>query len=384
MINFRVLGPIEVTAEGRILSLGGRKQRLILALLLLNANQMVPIERLISEVWGANAPEHPRNTVQVYISNLRNALRSGDPAAQDQLLVTQKPGYRIQVNTEQLDMLQFLTTADQGARLLGENRYEAAAGCLRDALALWRGAALDNLTDGPFAQGELTALEEYRLATIEARVQADLALGRTEQVVRELDGLITDHPYRHRLQGLLTLTLYLAGRHAEILQIYHLVRTTLLNEIDVELRPGIREVARTILAHVELADIDRRTQPYLLFHDAGGQQHILDLETIRSPLTIGRRSSNDLSLAWDQEISRVHAHLEHTVTGWELVDEGLSRNGSYINGARVVGRQTLHDADVMRFGTTVLLYRARTWAVTTLHHRKISGNTTDANCRSDK
>jgi DNA-binding SARP family transcriptional activator len=382
MINFRVLGPIEVTAEGQALPLGDRKQRLILALLLLNANQMVPVERLISEVWGTDTPEHPLNTVQVYISNLRNALRSGDPADQDQLLIAQKPGYRIQVTAEQLDMLQFLTTADRGTRLLDENRYEAAASCLRDALALWRGTALADLVDEPFAQGELAALEEYRLTAIEARVQADLALGRTEQIIGELDRLITDHPYHRRLRGLLMLTLYLVGQQAEVLQIYHIVRSTLLNEIDAGLGPGLREVERAILAQVELTNIDRRTRPYVLFHDAGGQQHILDLDTTRSPLTIGRRSSNDLSLVWDQEVSRVHAHIEHTVTGWELVDEGRSRNGSYVNGERMAGRRVLHDADVIRLGATILLYRARTCPATTLRHDKCA-STDDPYCGQD-
>ncbi len=365
--------------RGRVLPLGGRKQRIILAILLLNANHVVPVDRLISEVWGEDTPGHPINTLQVYISNLRRVL-SDHSEGEQQLLVTQEPGYRIQITSQQLDMLQFLTATDEGRRLLDEGRYEEAANRLREALALWRGPALADLVDEPFAQSEITTLEEKHLEVIETRVYADLTLGRTEEIVGELDRLVIDHPYRERFRGLLMLALYRCGRQAEALQVYQSTRTKLLNDLGVHPGPELREVERAILAQVELSSMERRARPFVLFHSGDGDQHIVDLDAARSPLTIGRRSSNKISLFWDQDVSRVHAYLERSGDGWELVDEGRSRNGSYVNGERVDGRRKLRDADVMRLGTTVLLYRAPTSAVKML--RRETGVTANVSIRT--
>ncbi|MGH3795549.1 MAG: BTAD domain-containing putative transcriptional regulator [Pseudonocardiaceae bacterium] len=379
MINFRVLGPIEAMAEDRVLPLGGRKQRGVLAILLLNVNRTVPVDRLIAGVWGEHVPGRPLNTLQVYVSNLRRVLepdRSGD---QQRLLITQEPGYRIQLAPEQLDMLQFFAATGDGRRLLDENRYEEAAGCLRGGLALWRGLALADLADEPFAEGELAELEENRLVAIEARMEADLALGRAEQIIGELNCLVANNPYRERFRGLLMSALYRSGRQAESLEVFQATRKTLLDDLGVDPGPELRELERSILSQVELSNMERGSRPFVLFHEDDGEQHIVELDTAQSPLTIGRRSSNDLSLAWDQEVSRVHAYLERAGDGWELVDEGRSRNGSYVNGERVDSRHTLRDADVMRLGTTVLLYRAPTSVV---KMRRETGVTADVSIRT--
>lgn len=359
MINFRVLGPLEATKAGRSLPLGGRKQRTVLAILLLNVNQTVPVERLISGVWRERTPSNPLNTLQVYVSNLRRVLepaRSGD----QQLLITKEPGYLIQAESEQLDVLQFLKSAAVGRSLLDENRYEEAAGYLHGALDLWRGPALADLADEPFAEGELVVLEESRLAATEARIEADLALGRAEEIVGELNSLVISHPYRERFRGLLMLALYRSGRQAESLEVYQAARKTLRDDLGVDPGPELRDLERSVLAQLNLSNMQRHTRPFVLYHDGGGKQHIVELDAARSPLTIGRRSSNDISLAWDQGVSRVHAHLELGSGGWDLVDEGRSRNGSYVNGERVKNRHSLCDADMMRLGTTMLLYRAPT------------------------
>lgn len=359
MINFRVLGPLEVTKLGRTLPLGGRKQRAVLAILLLNVNHTVPVDRLISGVWSERTPGNPLNTLQVYVSNLRRVLEpaySGD----QRLLITKEPGYRIQANIEQLDVLQFLAAAAKGRVSLDENRYEEAASCLHGALALWRGPVLADLVDEPFAEGELAVLEESRLVATEARIEADLALGRAEEIVGELTSLVISHPYRERFRGLLMLALYRSGRQAEALEFYQTTRKTLLDDLGVDPGPELKDLEQSILAQVNLGNMQRHARPFVLYHDGGGKQHIVELDAAQSPLTIGRRSSNDLSLAWDQEVSRVHAHLERGDGGWDLVDEGFSRNGSYVNGERVDTRHPLRDADVVRLGTTVLLYRAPT------------------------
>lgn len=360
MINFRVLGPIEVTKDDQLLALGGRKQRVVLAILLLNVNRVVPVDRLITGVWGDAVPGHPLNTLQVYVSNLRRILGPDDTEGDQRTIITQEPGYRIQAESEQLDMLKFLTAVGAGRRLLDENRYEEAAGTLREALALWRGPALADLVADSFISSELAGLEESHLMAIEARIEADLALGRAAEIIGELEGLLVAHPYRERLHGLLMSALYRCGRQAEALQAYQAARQILLDDLGVDPGPELREVERAILAQVKLGNMTRRAHPFVLFHDGNGEQYVVDLDTARSPLTIGRRSSNDLSLSWDQEVSRVHAYLERADDGWELVDEGRSRNGSYVNGERIESRQLLRDTDVIRLGKTVLLYRAPT------------------------
>lgn len=380
MINFRVLGPIEATAQGEVLPLGGRKQRGVLAILLLNANRVVPVDRLVAGVWGTNVPGHPLNTLQVYISSLRRVLDSAYSPEKHRLLFTQDPGYRIQIASEQLDMLQFLSQVGAGRRLLEESRYAEAADVLGQALELWRGPALADLVGEPFAEGELTALEESRLAAIEARMEAELALGRAEKIIGELDKLIIDHPYRERFRGLLMLALYRSGRQVEALQVYQATRRTLRDDLGIDPGPELQEVERAVLAQLELGNMQRRARPFILFHDGGGAQHVVDLDAAQSPLSVGRRSSNDLSLPWDQEVSRVHAYLQRACTGWELVDEGRSRNGSYVNGERVDGRRKLRDADVVRLGTTVLLYRAPTSVVAML--RRETGMTANVSVRT--
>ncbi|MGQ0778715.1 MAG: BTAD domain-containing putative transcriptional regulator [Pseudonocardiales bacterium] len=360
MINFRVLGPLEATTAGRPLPLGGRKQRAVLAILLLNVNQTVPVDRLIAGVWSERTPGNPLNTLQVYVSNLRRVLESACSGGQQQLLITKEPGYRIQAEFDQLDVLQFLKSAAMGRDLLDENRYEEAANYLHGALELWRGPALADLADEPFAEGELVVLEESRLVATEARIEADLALGRAEEIVGELNSLVMSHPYRERFRGLLMLALYRSGRQAESLEVYQATRKTLRDDLGVDPGPELRDLERSILAQVNLGNMQRHARPFVLYHDGGGKQHILELDAAQSPLTIGRRSSNDISLTWDQEVSRVHAHLERRSGGWDLVDEGRSRNGSYVNGERVDTRYPLCDADVVRLGTTVLLYRAPT------------------------
>ncbi|HEU0088699.1 MAG TPA: BTAD domain-containing putative transcriptional regulator [Pseudonocardiaceae bacterium] len=380
VINFRVLGPIEATRDGRAVPLSGRKQRGVLAMLLLNANRTVPVDHLITGLWDEDVPGRPRNTLQVYVSSLRRVLEPDRCRAAQRLLITQDPGYRLQVSSEQLDLLQFTTAAGEGRRLLAESRYEQAAGQLRRALALWRGSALADLADEPFAQSELPALEESRLVAVEARIEAELALGRTEEIIGELNRLIADYPYRERFRGLLMLALYRSGRQVEALQAYQSTRKTLLHELGVDPGPELRELERAILAQGELGKMERRRRPFLLFHDGGGEQHLVALDAAQAPLTIGRRSSNDLSLAWDPEVSRAHAQLERTGDNWVLVDEGRSRNGSYVNGERVEGRRPLRDADVLRLGTTVLLYRVPTAATTTL--RRETGVTADVSIRT--
>jgi DNA-binding SARP family transcriptional activator len=167
-MDFRLLGPLEVVERDRPLELGGAKQRSLLAMLLLQANELVSTDRLIDQLWGATPPATCAKSIQVYVSRLRKQLG-------DQRLATQAPGYVLHVEPSELDLARFAQLADE-ARRADPRR---AAQKLRDALALWRGTPLADLAYEPFAQPEIARLEELRMAVLEQRVDADLAVGAT-------------------------------------------------------------------------------------------------------------------------------------------------------------------------------------------------------------
>src|SRR6516225_6171009 len=239
-MEFRILGPLEVADGDEIVALASAKQRALLAILLLSANQVVSSDRLIDELWGEQSPESGRTALQVLMSKLRKAL--GDAGA---LLVTRPPGYLIRLERDQLDLHRF-------ERLVGEAdgaEPEAAAGRLRRALALWRGSALGDLAYESFAQPAIGRLEELRLAAFEKRIDADLALGRHADLVAELEGLVAEHPLRERLRGQLMLALYRVGRQADALAAYQAARRTLVEELGLEPGQELRRLEAEILRH---------------------------------------------------------------------------------------------------------------------------------------
>ena len=236
-MEFRILGPLEVVEKGRVLTLGGSRQRTLLALLLTRANEIVSKDRLIDDLWGASAPDSAANALQYHVSQLRKALAPGDA------IVTHGAGYLLRVEPEELDLLRF-------ERLVGEARQappEAAARLLRQALALWRGPALADLAHEPFAQSEILRLEELRLGALERRIEADLALGRHAEVVGELEALVREHPLRERLRALLMRALYGSGRQADALGVYRETRALLVEELGIDPAPELQELEQAIL-----------------------------------------------------------------------------------------------------------------------------------------
>lgn len=350
MITFRLLGPVEAERDHAPVTIGGERQRAVLAVLLLNANRVVPIAQIIDGVWADRPPSRALNTVQVYVSALRRAL---DP----DLIKTQGRGYRLRADLHTLDLLEFLSAAGEGRRLLETHHYAEAAERFHHALGLWRGPALGDLGDAPFAQTELVTLEESRLAAVEARIDADLAIGRDADLVAELRTLVGEHPLRERFRGLLAEALYRAGRQADALAVFRETRSVLAAELWADPSPALRALEQTILTHSMLERVQLSHRPYLLMHDGGGRQLIVVLDPARSPMRLGRRSTNEICLGWDAEVSRRHADLEHTDDGWTLVDDELSRNGSFVDGERVRGRRRLQDAQMIRLGGTILLFR---------------------------
>jgi predicted ATPase/DNA-binding SARP family transcriptional activator len=230
-VEFRLLGPLEALADdGAPVALGGRRPRAVLALLLLHANEVVSIDRLIDGVWGESPPAKAAGSLQVHVHALRKAL-GGDR------IVTRAPGYVVRVEPDELDVERF-------ERLVASGTPEA----LREALALWRGPALADIAYEPFAQLEASRLEESRLAALEARIGADLAAGSHAQLVGELDALVASHPHREGLQAQRMLALYRSGRQADALAAYRESRAA-LDALGLEPSPELRALERRILEH---------------------------------------------------------------------------------------------------------------------------------------
>jgi DNA-binding SARP family transcriptional activator len=239
-MEFRILGPLEVWHGGSEVSLGGPKQRALLAALLLRPNEVVPADRLVEDVWGEDSPEGGTAALRVNVSRLRKAL------PQD-VLTTRSPGYLVRVEPDELDLQRFERLVDEGRSLLGEGFASDASERLREALSLWRGVPLADFTYESFAQTAIARLEEIRLSAIELRIDADLALGRHHDLVGELEGLVAEHPLREGLRASLMTALYRSGRQAEALDAYQQARRALVDGLGIEPGTTLHDLERAIL-----------------------------------------------------------------------------------------------------------------------------------------
>ena len=235
-IEFGLLGPLEVVLDSRRLAVGGWRQRALLGLLLLHANQVVPRESLIEGLWGERQPDTAANSLQVAVHALRKVLGA------DRIL-TREPGYLVHVEPGELDLERFRRLTE---RARGEAPVDGAE-TLREALALWRGPTLANIDEAAFAGAAQSELEELRLTALEQRIAADLALGRHAELVHELEALVNRNPFRERLRRELMLALYRSGRQAEALEAYRQARRTLMDELGLEPGAELQELERAIL-----------------------------------------------------------------------------------------------------------------------------------------
>ncbi len=257
-MEYALLGPLEVRSDGRTIAVGRGKQRALLAVLALNAGRVVPAERLIDELWGDEPPATAATALQVYVSRLRKSLGEG-------AIETREPGYLVE---GQVDVSSFETLVSKAR----QSEPAQAAELLAEALGLWRGAPLADC-ELPL---EAARLEEQHVSAIEQRIEADLANGRSSELVAELESLVAEHPLREPFRAQLMLALYRAGRQAEALDAYRAARATLLDELGIEPSPRLQGLEQAILRQDDsLAVSDERTlTATALFLDLGIQGEV--------------------------------------------------------------------------------------------------------------
>jgi DNA-binding SARP family transcriptional activator/Tfp pilus assembly protein PilF len=258
-MEFRILGPLEVWRDGQLLPIHAAKQRTLLAMLLLQANQVVETDRLIEQLWGDEPPRTARNTLQTLVLRLRRMLQPAQPDERAvQVLVSHAAGYALRVAPEQLDVSRFEALERRAGRAMASGDLERAATWLREALGLWRGPVLADVPAEALRQLAAPELEERRLVALEERIEADLRLGRHAQLVGELGALVAEHPLRERLYGQLMLALYRAGRRGEALAAYRAARRVLGAELGLD--PGItlQRLERAILRGDPTLDLKAR------------------------------------------------------------------------------------------------------------------------------
>ena len=368
-VAFRICGPLEVTVDGVTLPLGGVRQRSLLALLLVEANHVVSVDRIVDSLWGDEANDRAAATLQVHVSNLRKALSPAAAAlGRPELVLTQRPGYFIRLSAAELDLLAFENGFAAARRAVMAEDPRRAVDELRRALALWRGAPLADVADQHFARGIVTRLEAMRLAAEQDRVEAELAIGRHREVLDELAALVADHPLDERLRGLLMLALYRSGRQAEALAAFQDGRRILVEELGLDPGPSLRELEGRILAQDPGLDSPSPvgTEPdpdigtvlrssvivpagVLVVEGTAGRT--IDLR--RPVTTIGRRSDRDVVLD-DPRASRQHAEIRLAAGGFTVVDCGSS-NGTRVNGQHVQTRRLL-PGDEIEIGDTHLRF----------------------------
>jgi DNA-binding SARP family transcriptional activator len=246
-VELRVLGPLEAFADGQPVRVGTPKQRALLVMLAVNAGRVVSVDRLVDELWADEPPARAIASLQAYISRLRRALepaRSSDDRSA--LLVSRPPGYLLAVAPESVDLHRFAAEVSAGRSLLGTDPAAALAR-LVEGLRLWRGEPLPDLGAGRFAQAERARLDELRLAAVEDRFAAMLALGRPAEVAAEAEAVLAESPYRERVWGQLMMALHASSRQADALAAYRRARERLDEDLGIEPGPALRQLESDIL-----------------------------------------------------------------------------------------------------------------------------------------
>jgi DNA-binding SARP family transcriptional activator/ABC-type glycerol-3-phosphate transport system substrate-binding protein len=246
-MEFRVLGPMEARRDGELLALGSFKQRSLLALLLINANEAVSADRIIDELWTDEAVADRHNALWVQVSKLRSTLEPGrERRSEGSVLLTRPPGYVLCVDRGALDAIRFQELVLEGRTLI-DSDPAAASLVLGESLALWRGRPYEDFLYESFAQPEITRLDALRLDAVEQRLEADLRRGLGAEVVGELQGLVREHPLREQFTAQLMVALYRSGRQAEALRAYGQLRSYLAEELGLDPSPALQRLETQII-----------------------------------------------------------------------------------------------------------------------------------------
>ncbi len=248
-MEFLVLGPLQILADGVPLPAPAATPQTLLGILLIHANQVVSVDRLLEEAWGDRQPTAGVKTLRYHVSKLRDVLEPNRGRGEEGVIATKPGGYVLRVGAGDVDAGRFRGLTEEGADLLADGRFEEARERLGEALDLWRGGAFEDFRYDSFAQGEIARLEEMRLLCVENRIGADLLLGRHREVVGELRELTTEYPMREGFWGQLMVALYRTDQQAEALAAYQAARKVLGEELGIEPNAALRRLEEQILFH---------------------------------------------------------------------------------------------------------------------------------------
>jgi SARP family transcriptional regulator, regulator of embCAB operon len=359
-LEFGLLGPLEMSVDGALVPLGTPKQRAVLAMLLMNRNSPVGVERLISALWEGWPPSGARASIHSYVSNLRKLLGGAgiDPRA---VLAAAPPGYRINIGENTCDLGRFIAEKTAGVHAAAAGQFAQASQHLSAALAEWRGPVLEDLRDFQFVDTFATSLMEEKILVHTAKAEAEIACGRASAVITELEALTAEHPYREPLWAQLITAYYLTDRQSDALAAYRRVKTTLADELGIDPGPTLRALNDRILRQESLdvkksaqttavgtvTELDQRTKisgqmAVAYLHEASGRSYPLQAAATR----IGRLSDNDIVLT-SANVSRHHAVIVDTGTSY-IINDLRSSNGVHVQHERIRSAATLKDGDHVR------------------------------------
>ncbi len=245
-VEYRILGPLSAVQDGESLVLGGRRQRMVLAVLLASTNRVVSRDALIEAVWAGEAPDAAKATLHSYVSHLRAEL--------GEELISQGDGYRVAVDSEKLDSLRFERMVDDARNVLASDPASAQT-LLQQALDLWYGEPYGDLSGEPALSADIARLEEMRLIAVEYRIEAELALGNHRRVIGELETLVRENPFRERMAEMQMLALYRSGQQADALRAFQKTRTLLGEELGINPSPGLQDLEQRILEQDPTLDV---------------------------------------------------------------------------------------------------------------------------------
>lgn len=360
-VELRVLGPLEVTVNRESIPLGPSKHRALFAALLVEPNRTVSIDHLADAVWNENPPPAVVSSIHVAVSGLRRHLHTASEALSVDLVQTRPPGYLCPVPAGALDLSQFRADRDAAVAAHRRGQHDTAAGLLRRGLDRWRGAALADLQDYRFATTFAAGVDEERLTALQLRIDQDLLAGRDDQVLPELLELTSQYPLREHFWAQRATALYRRQQQAEALACLRTLRDLLDTELGIQPSPPLQELE----LHILRQDLQAQSTQHRFDTLAGTITEVSTgllmalitpwgaVHTVpRGGLSLGRAPDNDLVLAEDR-VSRHHALVRIEGDRPAVIDLG-SRNGTYLNGHRVVGEAELADQDHLRLGSVTL------------------------------